>query len=324
MRAASKGPVSLVDRVVERVGGSPWLVLSIAGRQFWLKKHFGPTEYALLVTDLTRVWAERRDAAQLAAMHRSFNPVLKFDEQSAMQRLDSKLDPRCQHMLAWREDTREVLQWDLSMHVNNLVNFCWSFDLHAVEADRAAELTKGRLVEPLLAAASELARQHAILFEELVRKDAELAALAKRGHKADRALRTERLAHSSIEERVEAELRARGNALPTPNAALDGPLALVLRHFAGGAEPAPGPEEQQQEAPDDASPAPLSQSVAPSSQAFAAPGSPSQSQHPPSAGATASMPPLSPVKRGGRGPAVVVDAGPKKKQKVVNRKNAFV
>ena len=320
-------PRSVVDRVAERLAPCPWVVLSIAGRQFWLKKHFGAGEYALLVTDLVRVWAERREAGRLEHMHRMFNPKLAFvSAEATLQRLDAKLEPAWQHLLAWREDTPAALQWELSIHVSNLLNFCWLFELEAVEAGRAAGLLRGLLLEPLLGAAQELGRQCGLLWSELARKDAELAALARRGHKAERSVRTERLASAALEQFAEGELRARPRPPPPP---LDGPLDLFLRHFVAAAAPAPEePAPEQPPQPHSHSQAAAAAAAAertPLSQPLGPPASLSLSPPPPAAAAAAAdSAPLSPHRGGVRGPAVVVDGGAKKKQKVVSRKNAFV
>ncbi len=327
-KRTSNFSASVAEHVVQVVAGSPWIILTVGGRQFWLKKHFSPTtEYALLVTDLVSVWTDRKEAAQMGLLHHAFNPKLAFKSaDETMRRLSSKLDPSSQNLLSLREDTAAVLNWELAIHVSNLVQFKWTFDLQAMERTSGAELLKRRLMEPALQAGQELVRQYAMLFGELVRKDAELAALAKRGHKTDRAMRTERLAHTVLAEFAESELRTSFGGAVTQ---LEPTFDVFLRHFAGGSAQEQAQQqfadEEHQQHGGEASVA--HQSNSPSqhgpgnmtSLSQQAPPSPSLSPVP----SARTSPDGSPAHGTQRGAAVVVE-GATKKRKVVNRKQAFV
>lgn len=170
------------------------------------------------------------------------------------------------------------------------------------------------------------------MFKLFAAKDAEIAALASKGQKADRSIRTERLTSTNLDEFVDGEL----NVAPSLTCEISPLFQVFLAHATGN-----GGQSRNVSARDQdellnllpGSPEISSQSQRISSQQHSprggggrgtTQGSPSYSQYPASGsppGSSQASPKKVPA---GKKAAVVVDSQPKKKQKVISRKNAFV
>jgi hypothetical protein len=165
MKTSSRAKSSLVvlsqvDKVMERVTRCPWFVLTINATRYFMKKHFGKNEYALLLTDLVSVFTDWRDALQLSSMHESFNPQLSFDSpESSMKLLATRLEPHSQHLFSAEADGAVGLLLELKFAVSVVASFRWTFQCTTVAPAQAATIIRSALIEPLLSTSAELARQ---------------------------------------------------------------------------------------------------------------------------------------------------------------------
>jgi hypothetical protein len=170
---------------------------------------------------------------------------------------------------------------------------------------------------------ASLSRRYDQAFRLLAAKDAELAALAAKGHKSDRALRTERLVCASFDDYVESELRS----APPSSLSLNPLVGLLLSHFGGVSLPAqsqslPHSEDERDQAEEHQQS--LSQQKYTASQSLSQSKQPVQNSLSPISQRKSPPKSVTSPKRPAKGGAVVIDANPNKKQKFVSRKNAFV
>lgn len=168
------------------------------------------------------------------------------------------------------------------------------------------------------------------MFKLFAAKDAEIAALAAKGQKADRSIRTERLTYTNLEEFVDYEL----HAAPAASCEVSPLFALFVAHATGANEQSRNPSARDEDLLNHlpGSPEASPQSQRPSTQQQNSQRGVGRGTQPPasySQVAASVSPPGSNNASPKKAPqskkaAVVIDGQPKKKQKVISRKNAFV
>lgn len=197
---------------MHRVAGERWELMEVkGGTPLWLKHSFRGETYVVVVTDLARVWLEMCGGDEVAARHQKQNPGLHFDSSEAtVARLGQRLTPahvdelhqefdgenighdshRGSSNAPGADEARPLLLRLCHALGKGTAQFRWVFRLEPLPMAQSAQFIKSSLLVPFFAVTAELSRQYAALYATVQRKDAELASLARRGHKADRSLRT--------------------------------------------------------------------------------------------------------------------------------------
>ena len=159
-KSSVQSVLSAPDKVLDKTRGCGWFALTVGGVRFWMKKLFVAQDYSLLVTDLSHVWTDWRDAVQISHLHEEFNPQLAFSSSDATTKLlNTKLDTGFQHLFTMVPDGDAGVLLELKFAFSSIVTFRWTFRLRTLESQRAAEFIRLSLIEPVITASYELSRQ---------------------------------------------------------------------------------------------------------------------------------------------------------------------
>jgi len=181
-------------------------------KAYYIKSKFDESKYSVLVTDLTRVWVQSCDRAEIKRLKQKLNPlvdtpmprILQLVKQSILDAVFSQRQSQAsEHQVQYQIE--EQAGGHLSLHFSTKIDFYrfrWTFDCAPLsgEEQRIAFL-RASFIEPLLVVTRELQQQLEELKTVIAHKDAEIAEYKSRGVKLPKALQSAPFSSEEFEAR---------------------------------------------------------------------------------------------------------------------------
>ncbi|ELR25298.1 uncharacterized protein ACA1_290740 [Acanthamoeba castellanii str. Neff] len=208
------------DLVIDELSSEPWGTLVVPATaellggpetttSYFIKSKFSSASYTFLVTDLTSVWVQSCDRADVKRLKQEFNPlvdtpvarILLLVKQSLVDVAIGRREHSAQvkHQIDLQADGRLSVQFSTKI---DFYRFKWTFDCAPLtgEEQRIAFL-RTSFLQPLLVITSELQQQLRELKNIIALKDAEIAEYRSKGIKLPKAVQTARFDPEGFEDR---------------------------------------------------------------------------------------------------------------------------